>query len=83
MTSTRQPAVAFPIGEYIDEELKLRGWSLKQFGEVSGLDAPTITGLLDGTVKIDTTIAKALHTAFGPSVSFWMAVQTAVDRYPQ
>jgi HTH-type transcriptional regulator/antitoxin HigA len=63
-------------GEYIEEELKARGWTQRQLSVKSGLDPTTISQVVRGRRDVSLRIALALSKAFGTSPEFWMNLQT-------
>ena len=66
-TTDRQIAEAFPPGEFIKDELEVRGWSQSDLAERSGVSDPTIArlesaeGVLGGRGETTRKIREALE----------------------
>ena len=88
-------AQGFPVGEYIDEELKERGWTTRDCAERMGgdvavdmltldlhlavLSAPEGHGIHDATMSQET--ADGLSRAFGTSAELWMNLDRSYHRW--
>jgi len=73
MTTTQPnppPAEAFPVGEYLLDELEARGWSIAEFAEILGRPAQAVSEIINGHKEITretaSEIAAATRTAGRP-----------------
>lgn len=85
------PAEGFPVGEYLDDELRARGWTTRDCAERMGGDpdidrltldlhiavihAPPEHGIHDATMHEET--ARGLEVATGISAECWMNLDAA------
>ena len=77
MDRTCTPAEAFPVGEYLRDELSDRKWTVTEFAEVIGQPTPVVSEILDGTKEITAETAVAISKAFGTTPELWLNLQTA------
>lgn len=77
MTKTFVPAEAFPVGDFILEELRARRWLERDFCEKTGLPRTTLDRLCDGVGKLKEHEATAIAPVFGTSVQFWLDLDTS------
>ena len=73
----RMPAVVFPPGDTIKEELEERGWTQVTLAEIMGRSPKEIHDLITGKRPISLDMAKGLEDAFGPSALYWMNLDNA------
>jgi plasmid maintenance system antidote protein VapI len=64
------PAEGYSPGEYLDDELVVRGWTLAGFAERIGLPASVIKEIINGDREITSDIALAFSAGFGTSARF-------------
>ena len=79
MTNTVTPAMAFPPGDYLRDELEERGWTEKEFAEILGRPAQTISEILNGRKQIVPDTALAIGEALNTSAEVWIGLQTAYN----
>jgi len=75
--NARIPAEVFPPGEYLAEELEVRGWSQTELAEILGRPARLVNEIIAGKRAITPETAKGLSAAFGTSPEFWMNLETS------
>lgn len=78
---SRTPAEAFFPGEFIQEEIKERGWSQEDFARIIGKPLPTVNQIIKGKRAIIPETAKKIAAAFGNSPQFWMNLETSWQLY--
>ena len=66
-------------GEHIAEELKVLDMSVAAFAERLGVPAKQTTGILDGHVAIDRSVALRLACFFDTTAAFWLNLQSLYD----
>ena len=66
-------------GEHITEELKVLDMSVAAFSGRLGVPAKRITGILDGHVAIDRSVARRLACFFDTTAAFWLNLQSLYD----
>ena len=79
--STFKPAEVFPPGEFLDEELRARGWTADAFAQRSGLSLGAVLGLLASQRRFDGAAMDACSRTLGTSPQFWFNLQRAWDRW--
>jgi HTH-type transcriptional regulator/antitoxin HigA len=79
MPTTLTPVEAFPPGEYLRDELDVRGWTEVEFAEILGRPAQTVSEILNGRKQIVTETAIAIADALGTSAEVWVNLQTAYN----
>ena len=52
-----RPAEAFPVGEYLSDELRERGWAIVEFAEILGRPVQAVSEILNGRKEITPTTA--------------------------
>ena len=77
----RKPAEVFPPGEYLRDELAERGWTQTQFAKIIGRPMQTITGIINGKIRITAQTAKEIAAAFETSAELWMNLQKSYDLF--
>lgn len=73
------PAQPFPPGEYIQEELDARSWTIDDLAEVTGISSRQLKNLIHAKSGITPESAKALAEAFGQEAQTWMNLQAAYE----
>ena len=66
-------------GEHIAEELRVLDMSVAAFAGRLGVPAKRITGILDGHVAIDRSVARRLACFFDTTAAFWLNLQNRYD----
>ena len=77
MTQKLQPAIVFPPGRVIGEELEARNWTQRDLAEIMGRPSQTINEIVKGTKQITPETALELSAAFGTSAEFWTNLETS------
>jgi len=75
--SIRTPAFVFPPGDFIRDELEVRGWTQADLAKIMNRPAPAINLIITGKKSITPTTALELSGAFGTSPEFWLNLETA------
>ena len=75
--SQRLPAEAFPLAEFIKEEMDARGWNQIDLANVIGRSPKDVHSLLAGKVAFKPDVATLLGDAFGTGPEYWMNLETA------
>lgn len=75
------PAEAFPPGEFLDDELNERGWTQKEFADLTGLAPRLISEIIAGKRSLTPEAAIRFSAALGTSAQFWMNLDTAYRLY--
>lgn len=73
----RIPAEVFPPGEFLRDELEVRGWSQVELAEVLGRPPRLISELIAGKRSITPETAKGLAAALNTSAQLWMNLESA------
>ena len=73
----RQIAEAFPPGEFIREELEVRGWNQQDLADILGRTPTVVSQVLTGKREINPELAKDLGAAFTVDPQFFMNLETA------
>ena len=76
-----RPAEAFHVGEYIDEELKARGWSAKVLAGLLDWPLDKTQRLLDGQERVLVSTAAKLERIFGCSFQTFLRLQRTYDEW--
>ena len=74
-TSIPSPAQAYPVGEYLRDELEARGWSGVEFAEIIGRPAQTVSELLNDHEELTPETAQAIGEATGTDPQTWLRLQ--------
>ena len=80
MTTTQPnppPAEAFPVGEYLLDELEARGWSIAEFAEILGRPAQAVSEIINGHKEITRETASEIAAATRTSAETWLRLQDA------
>lgn len=72
-----RPAVVFPPGEFLRDELEARGWTQLEFAEIIGRPPRLVNEIIAGKRGISPDTANELAAALGTSSQFWMNLETA------
>lgn len=70
-------AEIFPPGEFLEEELEMRGWTQIELAEILGRTPAFVNELIKAKRGITPETAKALGNAFGTSAQYWMNLESA------
>lgn len=68
-------AQAFPVGEYLVDELEARGWSQQEFAEIIGYPVQFISEIISGKRELSKGSAVQIAKAFGTSPELWLNLQ--------
>lgn len=66
-------------GEHIAEELKVLDMGVAEFSGRTGVPVKRITGILDGHVAIDRSVARKLACFFDTTAEFWLNLQSLYE----
>ena len=72
----RKIAEAFPVGEFIKEELEARNWSQMELAEIIGRQPSVVSDLILGKRSMSPELAKAFGRAFNTDAEYWMNLDT-------
>ena len=75
------PAEAFPPADFIQEEMKARGWTVKDLAVQMAWDFVGARNIAQGRWRITRLSAAAVARAFGTSAEFWLNLQATYDRW--
>jgi plasmid maintenance system antidote protein VapI len=73
-----EPMRRIPPARILAREMAARDISVAQLAGLSGLSEDVVQGVLDGAV-VDAAIAQGLSQGLGPSVEFWLRLQSNFD----
>lgn len=68
-------AEAFPVGEFLAEELEARGWTQTEFAEILGRPTQFVSEVISGKKEITRESAAQIAAAFGGSPTRWLKLQ--------
>ncbi|HUS06895.1 MAG TPA: HigA family addiction module antitoxin [Bryobacteraceae bacterium] len=68
---------AFAPGEYIREEIEVRGWTQLDLAEILGRPPQAVSEIITGKRSITTDTAMALGDAFGTSAQVWLNLESS------
>ena len=77
MDSKLRPARVVKPGEILREELDARGWTQKDFAEITGRPAQTISEIVHGKKLITPETAVVFSQALGTSADMWLNLESA------
>jgi len=77
MTDRLRPAEVFPPGDFIREELEVRGWRQADLAEIMGRSTAELSRLMNGKTGITEETAQQLGDAFGTGPEYWLGLQNA------
>ena len=76
---SRQPAQVFHPGEYIEDELEARGWTVSQLADMTQQTEIFFNEIINGTRGISTETSEKLAKAFGTSSQLWKNLDAAYN----
>lgn len=79
MTNRLRPAEVFPPGDFIREELDVRGWRQADLAEIMGRSTAELSRLINGKIGITEETAQQLGDAFGTGPEYWLGLQNAYN----
>ncbi len=83
MVESSAPAEVFSAGEYLEDELRERGWSVSEFAESIGQPARVVSEILNGEKDITPEMAEAFSEALDTTPELWLNLQTAYHQDEQ
>lgn len=81
MSEALVPAEVFPPGEYLRDELEVRGWTETEFAQILGRPVQTVSEIINDRKDITPETALAISDAFGTSPDLWLHLQSAYKLY--
>src|SRR4051794_39230105 len=75
--SDRNPAEAFPPGEFLSDELEARGWTQTEFAEIIRRPTRVVNEIIAGKRGVTPETARDLAAALGTTAQLWMNLETA------
>ncbi len=81
MSSTRKPAEAFPVGDFIREEMDERGWSVADLACRCFTPVAEMVGIIDGSKPLLAKHAEKLSMAFGTGAAVWLNLNHAYKEW--
>lgn len=75
--NARVPAEVFAPGEFLDEELKARGWSQTEFAEILGRPPRVVNEIIAGKRAITPDTAVGFAAALGTSAQYWLNLESS------
>jgi len=75
----RQPAQVFHPGEYIEDELIARDWTVGKLADEMKISEWYLNQIINGNRGIARFTAVKLSIAFGTSIELWVNLQAAYD----
>ncbi len=73
----RNTAEGFLPGEFITEELEVRGWTQADLADIVGKTPAMINEVIKGKRHINAEIAEGFAAAFGTSAEYWTNLESA------
>ena len=70
-------AEAFPVGDFLAEELEERGWSEADFAAIMGRSTRFVEELISGERELTRESAELVGAALGTSAELWLNLQDA------
>ena len=80
---SQTPAHAFPPGDYLSDELAVRGWTVGEFSEIVGRPIQAVSEILNAKKEITTETAIAIATALGTTPEVWLNLETRYRLHTQ
>lgn len=74
---------AFPVGNFLSEELSARGWSHKEFAEAIDCPAQFVSDLVAGKQELTRETATRISADLGTSPAYWLNLQKQYALYQQ
>jgi len=72
----RIPAEVFPPGEFLRDELEVRGWTQEEFAEIINRSTRLVNEVIVGKRGVTPDTARAFAAALGTSSHLWMNLET-------
>ena len=63
-------------GEFVKEELEVRGWNQEDLADIIGVSLKTVNKIIKNKQSITIDTARLLSQAFGQSAQYWMNLDT-------
>jgi HTH-type transcriptional regulator / antitoxin HigA len=79
----RPVAAVLPPGDFIREELEVRGWSQSELAAILGRPFQTVNAIINGRKAITSRTARELEAALGPSAEFWMNLEVCYQLHKE
>jgi HTH-type transcriptional regulator / antitoxin HigA len=76
-------AEAFPVGDFLAEELDRRGWSQAEFAEILGRPAQYVSEIVSNKKEITRDSAAQIGAALGTSAVHWLKLQDTYHLWRQ
>lgn len=73
--ATQPLAEAFPVGDFLAEELEERGWSEADFTAIMGRPTRFVEELISGERELTRESAELVGAALGTSAELWLNLQ--------
>ena len=73
--ATQPLAEAFPVGDFLAEELEERGWSEADFAAIMGRSTRFVEELISGERELTRESAELVGAALGTSAELWLNLQ--------
>lgn len=68
-------AEAFPVGDFLADELDERGWTQSEFAEIIGRPTQFVSEIVSGRKEITRDSARQIAAAFDQSPEYWLKLQ--------
>jgi HTH-type transcriptional regulator/antitoxin HigA len=75
--TTFTPAVAFPPGEFLRDELEAREWTQEDLADVLGVSVRLVNEVIKGKRSVTVETAQRLGDAFGTGAQFWLNLESS------
>ena len=76
----RRSAQPFHPGEYLQDEIDARGWTIDDFAKITGITKRQIINVLQAKSGVTPESAKAFAEAFGQQAQTWMNLQASYEQ---
>ena len=76
-------AEAFPVGEFLADELEERGWTQGEFAEIIGRPTQFVSEIISGKKEITRDSARQIAAAFDQSPTYWLNLQDSYHLWRQ
>ena len=83
MLDIRDVAEAFPPGEFVKDELEVRGWTQEDLAEITGMPSPVISNIINAKRAISPDVASSFAATFGTTAQFWMNLETSYQLFTE
>lgn len=77
------PAEAFPVGEFLRDELEARGWTATDFSEILGRPQQAVSEILNGRKSLTAQTATEIAAATGTDAATWLRLQDVHQLWQQ